>query len=63
MRVDGGYQPHRFTDVHEFYRVQYYDVLDLLNEEISRRFDQASLALPAAIEDVLVKAINNSDES
>lgn len=30
---------------------------------ISRRFDQASLALPAAIEDVLVKAINNSDES
>ena len=63
IRLDGGSQPYRFTDVHEFYRVQYYEVLDLLNEEISRRFDQASLALPAAIEDVLVKAINNSDES
>ena len=37
-----------------------FNTIDLLNEEISRRFDQASLALPA---DVLVKAINNSDES
>ena len=35
----------------------------MLTEEFSRRFDQASLALPAAIEDILVKAINNTDES
>lgn len=62
-RFDGGSQPHRFTDVHEFYRVQYYEVLDLLTEEISRRFDQASLALPAAIEDIMIKAMNNMDES
>ena len=62
-RFDGSSQPHYFTDVNEFYRIQYYEVLDLLIEEILRRFYQASLALPAAIEDTLIKSMKSMDES
>ena len=46
-----------------FYRSQYYEVIDLLNGEITRRFDQASLPLPASIEDILVKATSDLDKS
>ena len=62
-RLDGGTPPHQFTVVHDYYRAQYYEVLDLLIGEISRRFDQKSLALPAAIEELLMKASNNTEES
>ena len=62
-RYYSGYQPHRFSDVRAFYRSQYYEVIDLLNGEITRRFDQASLPLPASIEDILVKATSDLDES
>ena len=33
--VDDGAQPHRFTDVHDYYRAQYFEVLDILIGEIS----------------------------
>ena len=62
-RLDGGALPHQFTVVHDYYRVQYYEVLDLLIGEISRRFDQDSLALPTGIEECLMKASNNTKES
>ena len=54
--LDGG---HQFTVVRDYYRAQYYEVLDLLIGEISRRFDQKSLAIPGAIEELLMKASNN----
>ena len=62
-RLDGGAAPHNFTTPRDYFRVQYFEVLDLLNDEISRRFDQASLALPRAIEELLTKASNHSDET
>ena len=40
----------RFTAVLDYYRAQYYKVLHLI-DEISRRFDRDSLALPIATED------------
>ena len=48
----------RFTDVHDYYRAQYFEVLDVLIGEISRRFDQDSLALPTAIEKLLIMVAN-----
>ena len=62
-QVDSGSLPHQFTDVETFYKVQYNEVIDMLVEEISRRFDQASLALSAATESILLKAMNNADDT
>lgn len=39
---------------------KYFEVLDLLTEEISSRFDQQSLALPIAVEELLMSALNSS---
>ena len=61
-RLDDGAQPHRFTTVQDYYRAQYYEVLDLIGE-ISRRFDQDSLALPIAAEGLLTMAANNVEGS
>lgn len=58
--MDDGTEPqHRFTAVQDYYRALYYEVLDLLVGEISRQFDQDSLALPREIEDLLMKAAND----
>ena len=62
IRLDDGGQPHRFTAVQDYYRAQYYEVLDLLIGEISRRFDQNSLALPTATEELLIKAAMLKDQ-
>ena len=58
-RLDDGALPHRFAAVQDFQRAQYYEVIDLLINEISGRFDQDSLALPKATERLLIKAANN----
>ena len=39
-----------------------FEALDLVSEEISRRFDQASLALPKTIEELLITACNHPVE-
>ena len=43
--------------------MQYFQVLDLITGEISRRFDQKTLALPLAVEEVLISAANKSDDA
>ena len=40
---------------------QYFEVLDFIKEELSR-FDQKSLALPKAVEQLLLDALQDSDE-
>ena len=50
--------PYQFTYPKEYYRVKYFEALDLVSEEISRSFDQASLALPKTIEELLITACN-----
>ena len=61
-RLDSGVSPHRFVTPQDYYRVQYFEVLDLVSEELTRRFDQASLALPKALEQLLIEASNHPDE-
>ena len=55
-RLDDGASPHVHKTPHDYYRRQYFEVLDLLSGELTRRFDQKSLAAPKAIEEVLLTA-------
>ena len=41
-RLDSGTAPHHFTSVQQYFKVQYFEVIDLLTQEISRRFNQPS---------------------
>ena len=61
-QVDRGSAPHRFATAEEYYRAQYFEVLDLLAAEIARRFNQSSLALPLAVEELLIGYVNNKGD-
>ena len=61
-QVDSGTAPHRFASPSDYFRAQYFEVLDLLSAEITRRFDQKSLALPLAVEELLLSAANSTEE-
>ena len=60
-RLDEGAEPHRFTSPEEYFRSHYFYVLDLVDEEISRRFDQNSMFVPKELERLLIKAANLED--
>lgn len=55
-RLDDGACPHVYSTPQEYYRRRYFEVLDLIKEELGRRFDQKSLAVPKAIEEMLLTA-------
>ena len=55
-RLDDGASPHVDKIPQDYYRRQYFEVLDLLSEELTRRFDQKSLAAPKGIEEVILTA-------
>ena len=60
QRVDSGAHNHVFSSPKEYYRCQYYEVLDLLKEDLLRRFDQPTLAILKEIEDILIKSCNGT---
>ena len=57
-RIDDGAPPHCFTSAKEYFRVQYFEVIDLLKGETSKRFSEKSLAVPKAVEELLINASN-----
>ena len=61
-RLDDGADPYAFTTPKDYYRRQYFEVLDFIKEELSRRFDQKSLALPKAVKQLLLNASQDSDD-
>ena len=61
-RLDDGSAPHVFTSPQEYFRTKYFEALDFVENEISRRFDQSSLALPDAIENFLCKSATTARE-
>ena len=61
-QVDRGSAPHMFTTAEEYYCTQYFEVLDLLAAEIARRFNQSSLALPLAVEELLIGYVNDKGD-
>ena len=59
-RIDDGAPSHHFTSAKEYFRVQYFEVIDLLKGEISKRFSEKSLAVPKAVEELLINACNSN---
>lgn len=49
---------HHFTSVEDYYRRQYYELLDLLLSELDRRFQQPSFQVMKSMEDLLIKSCN-----
>ena len=43
--VDDGSENHRFTDLKAYYRQQYFEVVDIVKENASRRFQQRGFLL------------------
>ena len=50
--------PHSFASSEKYYRVKYYKALDFVENEISRRFAQGSIAAPDSIENFFIKSAN-----
>ena len=61
-RLDDGATPHRFSSPKEHYRHLYFEVIDLLREEIEQRFSQTSLEVPQQIEQLLLASCNHSGQ-
>ena len=57
-RLDTGSEPHAYETPKDYYKQIYFEILDVLLNEISRRFDQATLKYPTCIEIILLKAAN-----
>ncbi len=55
-RLGGGDTAHAFESPSEYYRKQYFEVLDLLNNELSHRFDQSDFGVVMDMEKLLVAA-------
>ena len=57
-RIDEGAPGHVFLTPKEYFRQQYYEVLDLLSGEIDRRFNQEGIKILGQIESLLINACN-----
>ena len=60
-RIDAGGSSHVYSSPGEYYRQQYYEVIDLVVAEIHRRFVQPTLALVQQMETVLIDSCNGKN--
>ena len=58
VRINDGAPNHNFSTPEEYFRKQYYEILDLLTNELDRRFEQESFQILQQIEDLLIKSCN-----
>ncbi|KAJ8365061.1 hypothetical protein SKAU_G00138920 [Synaphobranchus kaupii] len=59
-RYDDGVAAYQWEDPEEYYRSQFFEVINLLTSELTRRFDQPTLRLLKNIENVVLTAVNSS---
>ena len=59
-RIDDGTPGHIFSSPEDHYRKQYYEVMDILTEEMARRFDQAAFSLLQEMERLLIDSCNGT---
>ena len=52
---------HFHTDIREFYKQQYFEVIDLLKEETDRRFKQRNFSIIRDLENFLIKSANGEN--
>lgn len=60
VRIDDGSQNHAFNDVQDYFRKQYYEALDIVINDIKRRFQQA-FTLVLKIEKLFLDAANGNN--
>ena len=60
-RLDQGAAPHQFNSVEDYYRSLYFQVLDLVSEQILSRFSQESMSIPKELENIFIRAANHRD--
>lgn len=59
-RIDDGAPNHHFSTPKEHFRKQYYEVHDLLTNELERRYEQESFQIFRETEDLLIKSCNGT---
>ncbi|KAF3859972.1 hypothetical protein F7725_000227 [Dissostichus mawsoni] len=57
-RYDDGDAPHQWENPEDYFRSQFFEVVDLLTSELTRRFNQPTLLLLMSMEQVLLTAVN-----
>ena len=59
-RIDDGSPGYSFTCPEDYHRSQYFEAIDIILNELDRRFDQRDLAVLREIETLLINSINNN---
>uniref|UniRef100_A0A096MAR5 HAT C-terminal dimerisation domain-containing protein n=1 Tax=Poecilia formosa TaxID=48698 RepID=A0A096MAR5_POEFO len=62
-RYDDSNAPHQWDNSEEYFRSQFFEVVDLLTSELTCQFNQPTLHLLMEVEQVLLKAINEAPGS
>lgn len=57
-RIDDGQEPHRFTSPQDYHRQEFYETLDLVDNQLERRFEQKDFQVVCDLENVLISAAN-----
>ena len=57
-RIDDGSSNHVYSSAKDFFRCQYFEVLDVLREELVSQFDRPTLSILKDIESLLVSSCN-----
>uniref|UniRef100_A0A1X7TS41 Uncharacterized protein n=1 Tax=Amphimedon queenslandica TaxID=400682 RepID=A0A1X7TS41_AMPQE len=60
-RIDDWSKNHTFFSPKEFFRGQYFEVLDVLKGELIRRFDQPTFAILREMEKILIDSCNEKN--
>ena len=56
IRIDDGAPNHHFSTPEEHFRNQYYEVHDLITNELERKYEQESFQILQETEDFLIKS-------
>ena len=57
-RLDSGTSSHEFETPKEYFRQKYFEVLDIVTNEIQRRFDQRDFCIASDLEQMVLDAAN-----
>ena len=57
-QLDSGSSAHQYQSAKDLYRHAYYEALDLVSEEVTRRFEQEDLFIIKEIEVLMIKFAN-----
>ena len=57
-RLEDGSTPHRYSSAEDMHRQAFFEFLDLVADEVERRFDQADLCVVRELESLLISVAN-----